>query len=368
MKVGIVHPQLLRGGGERVAKAICDAFTNCEFISYENKLDVKNVRLLTLPFKMPFGRKAKQTLILYDLARKINLLRREYDLLITTGVDLPLNTDIIYWQNPTDLNLFYIRHSLKFFYDALFYTFLVNNKFVHGSPKLIIYNSLYTKIHVEKALKINSKNTVVYPPFSSYSPKGSHDKDYVVTISRLDYNKNLQVIPFISSKLQDAKFFIFGYTQENTPILLREIHKNAKRFNVSLNVCNGLCDDANINIIQNASKEEIQKILSQAKVYFHPPFREPFGLAVLEGMSADLTPVVYKDSGSYYDIVKRTYGFAYEKNVEAVEKIRYALNKYERGVHEYTKLFNDENKFKQKIKDVIDTAFAIKESLALRRK
>ena len=56
--------------------------------------------------------------------------------------------------------------------------------------------------------------------------------------------------------------------------------------------------NANIDFLINLPREDLVKVLSRAKVYFHPTIGEHFGIPVVEAMAAGVIPIVPKESGA----------------------------------------------------------------------
>ncbi|QGR19743.1 glycosyltransferase [Stygiolobus azoricus] len=87
-------------------------------------------------------------------------------------------------------------------------------------------------------------------------------------------------------------------------------------------------------------------MLCKAKVIFHAKVEEPFGIAIVEGMSAGAVPVVHKSGGSWTDIIEEgKYGYGYLTEEEAVEFLYQALNNesLRKEVKERAKLFSSNN-------------------------
>lgn len=82
----------------------------------------------------------------------------------------------------------------------------------------------------------------------------------------------------------------------------------------------GLSD--NVTIMLNVELKKLQSLMRSSSVYFHPLAEEPFGISVVEAMSAGLVPVV-PNAGGPVEFVPRQY--QYGSLEEAAIIIRYAL-------------------------------------------
>ncbi|MEO9294428.1 MAG: glycosyltransferase [Nitrososphaera sp.] len=77
-----------------------------------------------------------------------------------------------------------------------------------------------------------------------------------------------------------------------------------------------------VTIMLNVELERLKSLMRSSSVYFHPLAEEPFGISVVEAMSAGLMPVV-PDIGGPTEFVPRQY--QYGSIEEAAGIVRYAL-------------------------------------------
>ena len=73
----------------------------------------------------------------------------------------------------------------------------------------------------------------------------------------------------------------------------------------------------------NATPDILESILRKGKVYFHPMPGEPFGISIVEAMSAGLIPIV-QEIGGHRDFVPEKYGFSSLE--DAAKKVFTAMN------------------------------------------
>ena len=223
----------------------------------------------------------------------------------------------------------------------------INIKF----SRAVLANSRYTA-DLLKEEGINAK--VLYPPvrsreiirYTSGIRYGDKDR-LVITISRIDSGKQLELIPLIASKVRDARFVLVGSlaNEEYYAKLLRL----RKAFNAE-----------NFVIIPNIPRDQLYDLLGRAMIYLHTAHHEQFGIAVVEGMAAGCVPVVHRSGGPYHDIIaKDTYGFSYinyEETIAIIKDIIHERGKY-RELSEEARLRSlsfDEAVFSLKFKKFIE--------------
>jgi glycosyltransferase involved in cell wall biosynthesis len=191
---------------------------------------------------------------------------------------------------------------------------------------LYLTNSNYTKLEVKKLLNKNS--VVIYPPVEvgkilkeSANADNRERQNIVITISRISYEKNLEVIPLIAYYAKSlglqVKFVIAGAVKGSRGLdVLRRIQKISKKLNV----------EEFLLILPNISEERKIMMLCKSKVYIHPMKNEHFGITVVEAMAAGVPVIVYRSGGPYLDIIDRDkYGLSFENAKEAAELIYYLL-------------------------------------------
>lgn len=187
---------------------------------------------------------------------------------------------------------------------------------------LYLANSNYTKLEIKRLLKKNS--IVIYPPVEvrkilkeCVNVSGEERQDAVITVSRISYEKNLDVIPLIAYYGKNlglrVKFIIAGAVKGSRGLnILRRIQKVSKKLNV----------EDSLLILPNISEEEKIMLFCKSKVYLHPMKNEHFGISVVEAMAAGLPVIVNRSGGPYLDIIEQDkYGFSFENAKEAAELI-----------------------------------------------
>jgi len=182
------------------------------------------------------------------------------------------------------------------------------------SCKAIVTNSRWTAQLLKELGGMDS--TVVYPPVDIDNPdlrteeKGR--ESLVVTVSRFDPSKTLEAVLYVAKHVPEAKFVLMGRVSDEASY--RYYHRmKSLRDGFSLR---------NVYLLPNLGDDAKKRILSKAKVYFHPTIGEHLGVAVLEGLAHGAIPVVHSFSGACIDIVRDSrYGYCYSTYKEAASII-----------------------------------------------
>jgi len=149
--------------------------------------------------------------------------------------------------------------------------------------KPVMTNSTWTAKYIREAY--GSKRVyVVHPPVNveELSSIGGDRGRIVLTVSRIDWGKNVTEIPEVAKLVPEAEFYLVGSTRlDSGPVLevLKERAEGLRNFHVGTEV-----------------PRRIIELMSQASIYLHPPFAEPFGIAIARA-AAGLVPVVYRNGG-----------------------------------------------------------------------
>jgi glycosyltransferase involved in cell wall biosynthesis len=203
---------------------------------------------------------------------------------------------------------------------------------------------------IRKFLGTNS--LVLYPPveFEKYLPlsQSRERKNVVVTLSRIELLKNLEIVLDIAKEVKTAKFVIAGtmHSIEYYSTLKRKI--------------NAFGLEERVKILPNIEEEIKMALLKTSKVYLHPMKYEHFGIAIVEAMASGLVPVVHKSGGAWMDIVEYgRYGFGFKNIEEAIENINNILEMREDELQSWRLKFRKKirifsyNTFKSNIEHLI---------------
>jgi len=193
---------------------------------------------------------------------------------------------------------------------------------------IIITNSIFSKEAITRVLNTTrstvdraSKPLIIPPPvnveeFSKVALYSKEREDLIVVISRFHPAKKLENTIELARMLQKQKIgkgmiMVGGLMSEDC----NYYHHIAQMIKS--------CDlDNYLRLEVNISSDVLKSILRQGKVYYHPMPEEPFGISIVEAMSAGLVPIV-PEIGGQTDFVPRKY--RYSSLAEAAMKISVAL-------------------------------------------
>lgn len=187
----------------------------------------------------------------------------------------------------------------------------------------VVVNSLFTKQIVDKEYDIKSK--VLYPPVESITCPPQKE-NIILSVGRFESSLNIkkqdvliEAFKKLSIDLSDWKLVLVGgTTEESYPAKLKDLAK-----------------DYNVEIITNATHQELCDLYSRAKIYWHaagylvdelknPELVEHFGISTVEAISASAIPIVV-GKGGQKEIVQDPQ-FLWETTDELVEKTKKLAN------------------------------------------
>jgi len=290
----------------------------------------------------------------------VSYLKKNYDLMVTLQPFLPITfTDIMYMNDlmdfPKTLESHYPKYRRGFWklyklpYETIIDIFVKLFNSLEFKP-LVLTNSRFSKQRIENYLDV--KPLVVYPPVDveNYLPlsKNKDRENIVLTISRLEEGKGLDLILHVATKIKNAKFVIIGSLMSERYLLY--LHRTIR----SLGVGN------RVKIIPNASPKMKESLLSRAKIYLHPRKYEYFGIAVVEAMAAGLIPLVHKSGGPWIDILNQEegmYGYSYEDAVSCANYVNEIIEDHSKleivqNTVERSKLFSSKT-FRRNINSIV---------------
>lgn len=280
------------------------------------------------------------------------LKRSSYDLVFTS--DNFVFADVVYVQPPAGKDavltwdeMLFSRTSDGYFRPLLA---LANSplKALVSAHAHFITNSHYSREVVRR--NFGKDAFVIYPPVPVhlYQSLESERENLIVTISGLNPRKNLELLAGVGVRIPSAKFILLGYYHKVHARILEYIQA---RFRAS-----GL--EGNFAYLPSCSDKVKAKILSRAKVYFHPTPFEPFGISIAEGMAAGCIPVTH-DSGGPCEFVPSEW--RYRSVEDAIAKISYALETWNtRKAIEFRSLVGRfrEERFRGEILDFVERKFS----------
>lgn len=245
------------------------------------------------------------------------------------------STDVYYGEDPYVLERYgkfpmniYYRLYLKFLP-----FFLRENPFDVAS--LILTNSKWTAelseiVYGEKPVVLNPP----LPPKTGLAESvASFDvrSDMVVMVGRFSEEKRYhwviqKLFPELRKVCNNARLAVFGATSTRTAkAYYSKLIKMAR--SLGFRVSTQLGVDADIYLVENASRDLINEVMDKAKVFLHATINEHWGIAVAEAMARGLPVVVHKSGGTWSDLAgEGVYGLGYTTSEEAVEMISKVLS------------------------------------------
>ena len=245
---------------------------------------------------------------------------REYDVLVTSG-----NEPLFYVPPDKQTWVAYIHHTNRRQSDQitevdstrlapikllLYYAMRVAYDHNTHKPDLFVVNSEIVKRRVVRYWGVpEEKIRVVYPPIdtASYSPEDTETGDYYLTLSRLDWHKDIDGIVKAFDGL-DQQLVVAGEGPE------RE----------TLEAMAG----ENVEFTGFVSEERKRELLAGAKAFVFNGRDEDFGIATVEALAAG-TPVLGVDEGmTRFQIIPGKNGYRHTRDEDG-ETLQQSVRRFE---------------------------------------
>jgi len=191
---------------------------------------------------------------------------------------------------------------------------------------LLIANSMITRQHVAEIFHMNVENIVLLnPPVASQAineirkNNSSKKENLIVCVGRFELEKRftevLHALTCLKKKI-NIKLSLTGFTCDEKHVL---------------KITRALGLEENVELLVNAERKTLIDRLLRAKAIVHPTPHEPFGIAVIEGMTAGCIPIVRRgNNGPWMEIVQKgKYGLGFDGIKEMAEAIENAINNYD---------------------------------------
>lgn len=231
------------------------------------------------------------------------------------------NYDVLFYN--TDGSIFFSTAKKNFIH---FQLPLKNvNKNIWGQIKLgtwtkAIYNSVFTKDHIEK--EWNIKGEVVYPPVDVENFKPGRKKKQIVSVGRFvsgDTKKQSIMIEIFSklvkkNNLEDWSLHLAGGIMKGNDNYLEELRSKAQGLNVFFH--------------ENIKLDDLVELYSQSMIYWHamgyderdPKNLEHFGITTVEAMASGCVPIVINKGGQREIVENGVNGFLWDSVDACIEK------------------------------------------------
>ncbi|MDQ3839928.1 MAG: glycosyltransferase [Thermoproteota archaeon] len=185
---------------------------------------------------------------------------------------------------------------------------------------ILLTNSEFSKRAIKQLFSNISEPIVVSPPvdietFRTLLTIPKRSQDIILVISRFDPDKQVKNAIEIAKILNDRniadKMIIVGNTSKSAPDYLYFLRKMIQNY--------FLQDYVRLEVGINF--ERLLHLMSKSKIYLHAMIGEPFGISVVEAMSAGLIPVVPDVGGSSEFVPKQYHYSTLKQAAEIIRKI-----------------------------------------------
>lgn len=300
------------GGGDRLAWELTRVFEHSPFyVGWKDQTiepdDVNSRQLIDGPLltrALERGGLARQFahLLGWQIAEPL----REYDVLVTSG-----NEPLFYVPPDNQTWVAYIHHTNRRQSDQiteaqssrfapvkllLYYAMRVAYDHNTHKPDLFVVNSEIVARRVQRYWGVpEEKIEVVYPPIEidSYSPDETETEEYYLTLSRLDWHKDIDGIVRAFEGL-DQRLIVAGDGPE------RE----------SLEAIAG----ENVEFVGFVSEERKRELLAGARAFVFNARDEDFGIAPVEALASG-TPLLGVDEGmTQFQVISGSNGYRHSRD------------------------------------------------------
>ncbi|WP_049899335.1 glycosyltransferase [Natrinema sp. J7-1] len=315
------------GGGDRLAWELARVFEDAPFyVGWRDEsiepADIEAEQLIqgrVLNRALERGGLARQLahLVGWQLAEPL----REYDVLVTSGKE-PL-----FYVAPTEQTwVAYVHHtnrrqsdqisevdSARFSRLRLLLHYAIRVLFDHNThrPDRYVVNSELVKRRVERYWGVPSeKISVVYPPVDTheYDPNDEETGEYYVTLSRLDWHKDVDGIVKAFNDLE-SRLLVAGDGPERERL-------------------ERLAGD-NVEFLGYVDEAEKRRLLSGAKAFVFNGRDEDFGIAPVEALAAGTPLLGVKEGMTQFQVVDGKNGYSHTRAGEAGPSLTETVRRFE---------------------------------------
>lgn len=357
-RIAIVHDSFLEyGGAERVMASIVKLFPEADIFTstYDNQvikrlgepMSKKKIRTSWYHY-FPIPRKWYFLQLFAPLIWSLFSLSK-YDLVITSSTEGLSNLARVSSNARVD----YVHSVPKSFWG------MSKRKIIHWTQ----YGSIYRKWYISSLKKsgcilVNSKHTkkaielligkknlqILYPPVSKCSTtKSLPRKDYFLTVSRLDPQKNIEIAIQACNELNKKLYIVGTSLYKSYIIYLKSIA------------------GPSIIFLGFVSRKKLCKLYLQAKALIHCAYEEDFGIAPVEAMMHGTPVIAYNHGGIKDTVITGKTGLLYKKHTPS--ELAKTINSFEnisfdRKLIKNNALRFSEIKFHQQLYNLIKHKFS----------
>jgi glycosyltransferase involved in cell wall biosynthesis len=237
---------------------------------------------------------------------------------------------------------------------------------------LILTNSKFSKHAIERIYRNNNEQkiaTIIYPPVDIERFKILYDDDNkcinnhlqkdhnsILVVSRISPNKQIENAIEVGKKLKEKE----NINNYNMIIVGNIIFYERNYLEKIENLITKYDLKDNIKIKTDVPFDELQKLLQRTSIYLHPTPAEPFGISIVEAMSAGLVPITPNIGGNTEFVPSR---YQYQSIDHAAEIIATIINNKTKNTisKERQDISNSiinfsKKKYKENVKKVIESS------------
>lgn len=325
----------VNGGGDRVAWELTRVFDEAPlFVGWRDAsiepADVTSQQLITGPlFEWALQRGGIARMLAHLVGWQKATPLRDFDVHVSSG------NEPLFYVPPTDqIWVAYIHHTNRRQSDqighvpdgirgdlALLFYYLVRVAFDHNThkPDVFVANSEPVKRRVVRYWGIPKERVeVVYPPVDTheYDPDYAETEEYYVTLSRLDWHKNVDEIVRAFNETPERTLYVAGDGPERERL-------------------ERLAAD-NVHVEGYVSQERKRELLTGATAFVFNGSDEDFGISPVEALAAGTPLIGVREGMTRFQVVDGKSGVSYDRRTDPVEQIRKAVDRFERNGVEWS--------------------------------
>lgn len=303
------------GGGDRLAWELARVFDDAPFfVGWKDASiepdDIDSRQLIDGPMlSSALEREGLARQFAHLLGWQLAEPLREYDVLVTSG-----NEPLFYVPPDEQAWLAYVHHTNRRQSDQLteategrftslklllYYAMRVAYDHNTHKPDLFVVNSEIVKRRVVRYWGVpEDKIRVVYPPVdtASYAPSDAETGDYYVTLSRLDWHKDIDGIVAAFNET-DHRLIVAGDGPERDSL-------------------ERLADE-NVEFAGFVSEERKRELLAGAKAFVFNGRDEDFGIAPAEALAAGTPLLGVREGMTKYQVVSGKNGYTHVRSTDS---------------------------------------------------
>lgn len=324
----------VNGGGDRVAWELARAFEDAPlYVGWRDASieppDIETEQLLTGGItERALRRGGLARMVAHLLGWQVADPLREYDALLTSG------NEPLFYVPPTDqIWVAYIHHTNRRQSDqidevgdgplapvTLLLYYLIRMAFDHNThkPDLFVANSEQVKRRMIRYWGVPAeKIEVVYPPVetATYSPTAAETGSYYLTLSRLDWHKDVDGIVSAFDDL-DARLVVAGDGPDRA-----ELERQA---------------GDNVEFRGYVSEDEKRELLAGATAFVFNARDEDFGISPVEALASGTPLLGVREGMTQYQVIDGKNGYTHVRDGSEGRSVAESIRTFEAEGVEWT--------------------------------